>query len=69
MVYILEKGDKKKAEEVRAQSRIFFCHLCGCRWKATRHDYTRDWDFRTGNYILSGVCPCCNEVIRMEEPE
>ena len=68
MVYILKPGDKEKAEKIREQSRIFFCPLCECRWKAIRNDYTRDWDFRENNYILRAVCPCCNEVVTVTEP-
>ena len=67
-MYILTQGDRQKAEEVRNEAKIFLCHLCGCRWKANRDDYVRDYDFREGNYILSSVCPCCNKVIRITEP-
>ena len=65
---ILTPGDLRKAKAARSEEKIFLCHLCGCRWKANRDDYVRNYNYQGNSYILSSVCPCCNEVIRLEEP-
>ena len=67
-MYILTQGDREKAEEIRNEAKIFRCYLCECRWKANRDDYVRNYNYQGNSYILSSVCPCCNEVIRLEEP-
>lgn len=66
-MYILTPGNRERAEAIRNEEKIFLCHLCGCRWKANQDDYVRNWDYQTGNYIMSSVCPCCNEVIQLTE--
>ena len=65
---ILVQGNKAKADAIRKEEKVFMCHLCGCRWRADKDEYVRNWDFREANYILASICPCCNEVSRVTEP-
>lgn len=65
---ILTEGNRHRADEIRSEPKIFFCRLCGCRYRAERTEYERGYSWYDNSFIFKATCPCCGEMVRLTEP-